>query len=729
MSGQSEDYRNEIINFLRTVSIKFEPFAYQMGEPYMLEHGISNPHGEWNPYYKNLIGEYTENDEVMKVYSVETGSEVVFNRELLVTNPKTASLYKVGTAEFANLEDKYPKNRGLIRSIIYPVKNIQEAIKAPNLSLLAYDASYLESNERESIISCLKQFLHQCRIRWWRPEYLYEDLYAVTFWAIIHQLMPIVLLVQRFNNIKTPAVHSFHIWEFLKSKGLGDYRDILTTRQSLWLYRNIDHINRHKGSSENLLKLADNILGDIAVSLQYKDMYQDNVASWSTLENIPRFKTFNILTDKEAREEDFETLNNRIVAQKLDVPRSLDKVVEEERKLGRHNFNVLPTKYLELKKDTLDSSYAQAMANFFLDTIMYKVSTKKLSYSVKVYDPLSGGRIKLHVHDAILLYYYAVHASLHNKVTVIPNKYVCRYAYQNIKPKFKDLAKERVTLDGRTKTLHELVNLKGLLNSHSWRNTVTSDVTTFATDLAKDYTAYIWSDRWLNSSADFFYHTGMKYYEELTSVKDVLTLDLTTAKTYTEWMSTVPKVQSLITNIDAESLQIELYSVLAQNCWDALFPVTSEMSNLISSPRQMEKIYAATKELFIKLCSYGVTYLDNDRDENKYCKVPDPEFIFNIGKDIEFNGSGIGGLFNIVLDPIKHRAIEDSVTNIPGEELNCDISLTDRTEEWLWRHHLETGPFFSHTRAENMDRIVTTDVDTNLKKTEYFLKFSCDIGF
>ena len=59
MSGQLTTYRNEIFNFLRTVTIKFEPFAWLMGETYMDQYGITNPHGKWNPYYIHLSGNYT----------------------------------------------------------------------------------------------------------------------------------------------------------------------------------------------------------------------------------------------------------------------------------------------------------------------------------------------------------------------------------------------------------------------------------------------------------------------------------------------------------------------------------------------------------------------------------------------------------------------------------------------------------------------------------------------
>ena len=156
MSGQIETYRKEIFDFLRTVTIKFEPFAYILGQSYMDKYGLTNPHGTWNPYYIHLAGEYTEeekaNNKQMIVYTVEREEpeQIIFDKNVIVTNPKTAALYKIPNKEYSILEERYPEYVGLIRTIAYPISSINDAIAAPNLSLLGYDASILEENERES---------------------------------------------------------------------------------------------------------------------------------------------------------------------------------------------------------------------------------------------------------------------------------------------------------------------------------------------------------------------------------------------------------------------------------------------------------------------------------------------------------------------------------------------------------------------------------------------------
>ena len=167
MAGQIEAYRKEIFDFLRTVTIKFEPFAYLMGQEYMSEHGIVDPNSEWNPYYQSLAAQYSENCTCMEVYSVETEEMVPFDRDLATKYPKTASLYKVTRTEYTILEEQYPENRGLIRTIAYPIPDIKTAIEAENLTLLAYDDSLLDVNERYDLVNCLKEFLRYMRERWY----------------------------------------------------------------------------------------------------------------------------------------------------------------------------------------------------------------------------------------------------------------------------------------------------------------------------------------------------------------------------------------------------------------------------------------------------------------------------------------------------------------------------------------------------------------------------------
>lgn len=733
MPGQTDKYRLEILNFLRTVTIKFTPFAYMMGEAYMDEHGLEDPHGTWNPYYQNLAGQYSDTDEQMMVYSVEEETNVPYNRELFTKYPKTASSYKVGTTEFKNLEDKYPKNRGLIKSIAYPV-DINEAIKAKNLTVLGYDDSYLESTERESIVNRLKSFIDEVRVRWWVDEYTYENMYAITFWAMLWQLLPAVLLTQRFDNIKTDAVHSYHIWEYLKSKGLNDYRDVLTNKQAHWLYRNIDYLQKNKGKNSNLPKLADNLLDKVAVSLTYKDMIQ-TIDSPDGTSTTPTFITKNLTTGEKTQEESFPELNDRLKDQGLSDLDTTEKVNKKETDLSHNNYNELPTKFLELKKDVIDTSNLQIMIYSFMDTLMYRLNQNKLAYKLEVKDPMSGGHLKLAVQDVVILWYYALHKSVGNNPVYIPNQYICHLAYKEDRPDLEEFDKS-VTADGVSYTLGQLINIKAILKAVRWTHETFTSVEDFAELLANHYACLVYTDRRINMSSKLHYHLAMKIFESIVCIKRVFHLNLTNEILYSDWITKTTGVATLANSIDEQAKDTvnETWEIVAENCYDALFPVTADLSDLVATPRSVDKIYTAVKDLFISLCSYNVEFLESTRNTFEYIKVPEADYAFNIGKEIIFDsGSSSDGYvrnnpFDINIESPVHTAINDEVHEPKLPSFSTEVEIDNEIDS-SQKIDITTDVNITRTDEWSNTKKILTQVFTHPTETVYNIQFKTDLHF
>ena len=641
-SGQIQLYHKEILDFLRTVTIKFEPFAYLMGQDYMAAHGLTNPHEPWNPYYIHMAGEYTEEElatgtNLMYVYTVEKElpEKILFDKNLVNTNPKTAALYRVPNDEYTHLQELYPQNLGLIQNIVYPVESVEAAIEAPNLSLLAYDASMLEVNERESIISCLRNFLAMVKTRWWINEYTYEDMYAATFWGMLWQLLPMVLLYQRFDNIKTPYVHSFHVWEYLTSKGLGDYRDVLTTNQALWLYRNIDFIQKNKGKESNLHILAENLLSESYISLLYKDMYQNSTNFRSTLVTRPDFISFNTITNEQEKVEQLDDLNPRLVKSGLEVNSAAQYIKDTEVKLGTHNYNILPTKYLEFKKDSISTSSYALSVNFFLHTLMYRLSENKLSYNVKVSDPFGGTSIKLYVADMFLLCYYCSLRSVGITPTYIPKTAYVSLPFIMEKPRYADV-NDDLYLNKLTNRTECLVNLEYILDNIPWINKVAVDIDDFTTMLAKQWNMLQVFVRNHDNSNSLWYHTAMKVLLLRLRHSGVISLVNISSYTYfSEWIASNAAVSALINSYEksGDTNSYDLFAHMAVASYDALFG-TAENTNTV---RRLSKIYNAVRELFISLCSYNVTYLDSDRTTKEYLKVDDPDFLIGITEKYKYS--------------------------------------------------------------------------------------------
>ena len=636
MASNLDLYRREIFNFLRTVTIKFEPFAYLMGESYRSIHGLTNPHGKWNPYYIHLAGEYTADElasgDVMHVYTVEheLPEDVIFSKDLKITNPKTAALYKIPNDEYFHLEEQYPKHVGLLRCMTYPISNIDDAIAAPNLTLLAYDDSLLEINERESIVKCLKSFLDMVRTRWWIEEYTYEDMYAITCWGMLWQMLPMVLLGQRFKNIKTPYVHSFHVWEYLKSKGLNDYRDILTTRQALWLYRNIDYVLNNKGKSSNLHILAENLLEDAFVSLHYVDMQQDISYFEQELHAQPQFIFSNFISDAETKIKQLDDLNPILFEEGLSNNNTPEYVINTSNELGTTRYNQLPTKYLEFKKDRIDTSNAVMMTTFFLHTLMYRYSEGKLEYSVTVTDPYSGTNVKLYINDMICLLYYVICKSVGVTPTYIPTQVRVRVPYTLDKGDVSFT--ESIKYKDNTYRINELVAVEKILDLLPWRERVFVSRDDFAEFINEQYAVHYFLFKQMEQSNKYLYHKALRRMLDDITVNRLLDINLSAYSTYEEWIDSIPVVSNVIKQYEALAEPIirgVTYRTLAMTIYDTIFNIADGKYGT-NTVRKMNSIYDAIRGLFISLCSYNITFIDSERDNIEYLTVEEPDFLVGL---------------------------------------------------------------------------------------------------
>ena len=630
MAGQIESYRNEIFNFLRTVTIKFEPFAYLMGRDYMDEYGLSDPHGDWNPYYQNLIGEYSTNDTRMTVYSLEDEIDVPYDKNLLTKYPKTAALYRIPNSEYTTLEERYPENIGLIRTIAYPVKDMETALKAPNLSLLAYDASLLEMNERESLIGALEDYLDMMRTRWYIPEYTYEDMYSTTFWICLWQHLPLVLLVQRIKNIGTPYVHSFHVWESLISKGLADYRDVLTTSQANWLYRNMEWILQNQGKNETLTELAKNLLEEISVSLQYKDMVQGTTDRWHDIITTPEFPTSNIVTGEQTGVENFESINNKLVDSGFETNNSADYIDKTEQELGQININELPTKFLEFKKNPINTANEVEMINFFLQTLVYRLHENHIGVTVEFVDPYSGVTLELGMQDVLLLYNWSIFRSLEETDISIPSGLIVNLPFkkdQVLASQFRPY----IYYNNHKYRVASLVNVDGVVAilGNDWHPRAFTDKVDWIDTLAEQFRDRLLLNRYIEESNDYLYHDAMTSVMEDMTVHGTLRVKLTNAKTYTEYFNSVAGLSEIIDTYEGLGNNKEYYTTLASRCVDVMFPLSEATSTaFVSVLKNMETIYNSVRDLFIQLCSYNVTFLETERESNWYLPYRDPDIMF-----------------------------------------------------------------------------------------------------
>lgn len=222
---------------------------------------------------------YSKFDNVPIINSFDTKQPVPFTFKLInsIQHRKTRATYKIPSSYYDKLIEEYPNEKDIIKNILYPIKckTIQEAYNADNYSILGYDLSLLEEDERTSLFNAMEEKLNVIRRRWDVGAFVYENLYALSMQAKIWSILLAELFKQRIINIRTSEVHSYHLWNYLISKGVGDYSDVLTRKQALFLYKNWPWIYRHKGSDHNLLLLTHKLLYEHHLTVHDKIMLQD----------------------------------------------------------------------------------------------------------------------------------------------------------------------------------------------------------------------------------------------------------------------------------------------------------------------------------------------------------------------------------------------------------------------------------------------------------------------
>lgn len=216
-----------------------------------------------NGHYELNDDVYSKFDNVPMVYSFDTKEKIPFTSKIInsVSQRKTRATYKIPSVYYDKLIQEYPDEKDTIKNILYPIKcTLNDAFDADNYEILAYDLSLLEENERTSLYSAMLEKINVIRRRWDVDVFVYEDLYALSMQAKIWSILLLELFKQRVMNIRTSEVHSYHLWNYLTSKGLGDYSDVLTKKQALFLYKNYPWLHRHLGSDHNLLLLTHKLL-------------------------------------------------------------------------------------------------------------------------------------------------------------------------------------------------------------------------------------------------------------------------------------------------------------------------------------------------------------------------------------------------------------------------------------------------------------------------------------
>lgn len=257
------------IKLAKTLVIKSETSANSINDYIRLNYGDIvdlQDSTSWK-YYKNISGQYHPLDRLMTVTSLDSLEEIPFTKETLAIHTATARAYQFDTRYYYSLVNEYPDQESLIKGILYPA-DIHLAISADEGTILAYPSDLVEPQEI-TLIPELERYLKTYIRRWDVKAFnMTDSLYAVTQHAIMYLNMLPKLINLRAKRCKTYEAHSFHIKQYLASHGkLDEYYPYMTLKQALYLYRNINYIDRNSGKAEQFSELVQKFLSDRSIPL------------------------------------------------------------------------------------------------------------------------------------------------------------------------------------------------------------------------------------------------------------------------------------------------------------------------------------------------------------------------------------------------------------------------------------------------------------------------------
>ncbi len=439
-------YLDSVMALAQTLTIKF-PAAATMRNEYLSLIGYNvdpSAPSTW-AYYMNLAGQYHASDTPMTVVSLDTLETIEFTYDNLLLHRATRKAYAYGTSYYQNLLSRYPNQETLIRGILNPVP-METILSAKSWEILYYDSEHVESQE-VYLISDLQEWINNFTNRWYMPLPARVQLqYPATFFGLMFSHLPGEIINIRNRYVRTPQVHSYHLWCYLGSHDrLNKFKDYTSLKQALYLYRNIEYIEAHAGKTSTFVDLIANILTERRIPLTAYELQQDTssigegIYSTGTVAKIPQntlaesVSGIQYITIEDALENEVDSAKDNadyLETQKSTVPDMVKNAIT----------NILPTKVLESVMVDQSDAMPRKLTDTLLTEWIYLASHGKYTANIILTDPISQEAMSMSVKEALVLWVYAVMQQFEITLTDIP-KLTAFFAQRIPSPTFSELRK------------------------------------------------------------------------------------------------------------------------------------------------------------------------------------------------------------------------------------------------------------------------------------------------
>lgn len=414
------EFKSYILNtiaFARTIVIKCEQLAVldnqQLRQYYNIEPGTDKT--KWK-YYLNLYGEYHFTDDKMYVTSLDNGDVIEFTKANLDIHLATKRAYRLGSYYYTRLVEKYQHQLILINGIINPIPP-SESIPAKDYQILRYNSDYVLWNEYQ-LIPALQSQINAMVLGSFKTEYLHTDnLMLPVLIATLHGSLISSILMIRKEADGTRYAHEFYIWSRLNSYGVSSiYKGVMNNKQLMWMYRNIDYVQRLLGRRETFDKVLDIVLTERSIPLTRYEMLQSTEDMLETLIPKPLMlsRPINLINEM--------GLSSKLwtipeVAKK-EVPLALDN--EQNLEFGINDaeyatsfalHSEVPSKVLESSLTDVTDRDPDRIMKVLHNEWIYLVFNGLYNINVDVTDTRTGRVFRLTTKQTIILWHYLIDRS------------------------------------------------------------------------------------------------------------------------------------------------------------------------------------------------------------------------------------------------------------------------------------------------------------------------------
>jgi hypothetical protein len=408
-----DKYHTDTFSLVRTMVIKIEALAER--DNLVLTnagHSVSSDKTTWR-YYMNLNGDYHPTDEVMWINSIDTGEQIVFNKDNLKLHLATNREYSKGGYWFNRLADVYPGQTALINGILAPIP-YSETIEAKDYKILRYNKNLVLWNE-DQLIPKLQQFVNSDVQQSIKNDYVTTDDLFLT-WMIekLYAMLIGAIHAIRLEDCYTRHTHEFFIWSHIDSFGeFSQYKASLNRAQTMWLFRNIAWVRNNPGQQHTFDKLMKNLLTTARIPLARFDVVSSTENQLEDLTPTPLYRRMQMnLVETYGRTATFIDTLAMINKQQVMAKDNYDQTafyLDDALVKGKYSLHSeLPTKALESSMMDYTNRHIDTLMKVVYNEWIYLAGNKVFNGKVITVDPKSGKQYRLPVGDAFYIWKYLV---------------------------------------------------------------------------------------------------------------------------------------------------------------------------------------------------------------------------------------------------------------------------------------------------------------------------------